>query len=128
MIFFSTGCASNFEDEILLAGRELVSAINEFYQNMGHFPKALDELVPNYMEELPKLKVGAKTFFYSLLPEAHTSFRLSFRVRPVGFFSLGAKSTEYWIYDPWGSYIKAENIEVLISNNEPWYYVLHSRK
>jgi len=82
MIFFSTGCASNFEGEILPAGRELVSAINVFfYQNMGHFPKALDELVPptiwkNYLS----LRSGLRLFsiLFSLRPIPLSAYPFEF--------------------------------------------------
>jgi len=78
-LLFSS-CLSRDVHEINRARSELIiSALYDYKMNNGHFPKDLDELVPNYMESIPSPIKGSE--FYYTSNSVH-GFRLSYTVSP----------------------------------------------
>ena len=126
--FLQMGCASSGNNNITSEGTKLIIAINQFYSDEGFLPKTLSDLANKYIEQVPKLDIGGKTFYYSAVSNKNKQFRLSFRTKPTGLMALGAKSLEYWVYDPWGLYINKDNIKILNSTTTKWYHIVHHKR
>ena len=44
----------NSEKKLLANGNKIIFAVKKFATENGHFPKTLDDLVPKYLQEIPK--------------------------------------------------------------------------
>ena len=44
----------NSEKKLLANGNKIIFAVEKFATENGHFPKTLDDLVPKYLQEIPK--------------------------------------------------------------------------
>jgi hypothetical protein len=73
-------CSIRVEDEEMNMeiGNEIIVALHHYEQDNNRFPASLGDLVPIYIEEIPKTS-GGKEFFYST--SELRGFYLSFKVR-----------------------------------------------
>ncbi len=109
-------------------GNLLVSAINSFREQEGHLPDVLDDLLPNYLNELPSYKFGGRGFYYRAytLDGESAEFSLSCIVRPGGFMLLSAHAVERLKYDPKREIYDSPTTEVLGRRGD-WVFILSKR-
>ena len=49
--------------------REIITAVDKFYQEQGTYPGALENLVPAYLPGIPRPRLGPGAFYYLGAPE-----------------------------------------------------------
>jgi hypothetical protein len=81
-------------------GNEIVRAIERFYVDQGHYPAALNELVPTYLPALPATLTG-QPYFYRFFDAAHPMaserYWLAFRViEQENITCTYLRRLEYW--------------------------------
>jgi hypothetical protein len=47
----------------------IITAVNQYQQDMGQYPASLEKLVPAYMPEIPKPRIAPGVFYYHCAPE-----------------------------------------------------------
>ncbi len=81
-------------------GNEIVRAIEHYYVDQGHYPAALNELVPAYLPALPVTLTGQPyfyRFFDAVHPMASERYWLAFRViEQENITCTYLRRLEYW--------------------------------
>ncbi len=78
-----------------VTGLKIVHALDRFAVKNGAYPTTLDELVPEYLDVIPKSRVGTKASFRYWLDE-DGDFGLSFD-RPTFLMSTYRSSDRRWV-------------------------------
>lgn len=89
-------------------GDKVINTLESYFQENGNYPKTLNDLVPGFISEVPKVGVFDNDFFYlnyrSYAEENNRTyngpdrFTLSFRLCKPSFFDLGAKARTSFVY------------------------------
>lgn len=87
-------------------GNLIVEALEKYKEKNKIYPDDLDNLVPNYIENIPKTDIDDLNFIY-LVDEKNENYTLDIIVEPSGLMLLGAKSIKRLGYCP--SHIYPEN-------------------
>ena len=74
LVLFAPGCSSPLGDKQGLAesarrGDLIVAAIEKYHADNGQYPKALADLVPKYIQDIPLPTWGVKSWTYELTEE-----------------------------------------------------------
>ncbi len=127
-----TGCVGYNENDmrsVIGKGDLLVFAINDFRVKEGTLPESLENLLPNYLEELPSFKFGGRNFYYRTytIEDGATEFSLSCILRPGGFSLLAAHAVERLKYDPRRDVCDSPTTEVLGRRGD-WVLILSKKE
>ena len=75
----------------------VISAVDQYYQDKGHYPSSLFELVPAYLPEIPKPRIAPGEFYYMGAPEdPHLMYA---DTPPFGRLSWSFKNREWTSLD-----------------------------
>ena len=73
----------------------IISAIDQYYQDKGHYPDTLYNLIPAYITEIPRPRIAPGVFYYVGVPEdPHLMYA---DMPPFGRVSWSFKNKE-WIH------------------------------
>jgi hypothetical protein len=99
----STGTGTPVSQEInsgIETGNEIVRAIEHYYLDQGHYPAALNDLLPAYLPGLPVSSTGQPyfyRFFDPVHPMASEGYWLAFRViEQENITCTYLRRLEYW--------------------------------
>lgn len=83
----STGVSDSDRESTIRIGRQLVEGVSKFHRDNERFPRDLEELVPLYLERLPKAP-GSKKWEYNVIRNG-SDFEISVKFGPATIFYVG---------------------------------------
>ena len=116
-------------------GNEIIASLDSYLKQNGNYPKSLNDLVPDYMAEIPKAGKYGNNFYYgdyrSSVEERGKKFNgpegftLSFRLSKASILDLGAKAWTSFKYRTDGEY-GSERTDVHFKHGK-WVYLTRYR-
>jgi len=108
-------------------GAPLVAALERYREDDGNYPISLQELVPDYLDEIPRSPIGvAREFHYERADRASTWRSIATQPRPsyevsvqFGFSDL-FRSIRYWPSQEYPERVDGQRLLSLVGN---WAYV-----
>ena len=102
-----TGCGQ-FSDiemqKIVSKGDVVVAAIKSYYQDKDEYPNSLDQLIPSYLKDIPKLEETSSGFYYMKIPDKHADeYYYGFKLAVFGhkgFIVIGSREAKRLVYYP----------------------------
>ncbi len=88
-----------FYEETIKRGNIIVSAIEGYKDRTNSFPATLENLVPEFINEVPKSDIDDQDFLYNAYKRNGT-FSLGITIEPTGVGILGTKSMKMLEYRP----------------------------
>lgn len=81
---------------LTVKSRPIISALEVYRSKKGEYPKSLDELVPGYIDEIPRLKSSIGSYQYSRMEDGQYELVIK--------FADGFNKYCYMVYRPDGKY------------------------
>jgi hypothetical protein len=109
------GCSKpndlEFYKESISRGNIIVAALERYRGKNKTYPDSLENLVPEYIENLPKSDINDLPFIYNYYEKTGT-YSLGMIVEPSGVMLLGAKAIKQLTYNSTQRYQESQSTKI----------------